>query len=141
MAVNPYDPPPRGLSPTPRMVSPSSPQYASPFADPLPSPSPRHDHPDLRRDSLASSATSPPIQSPTDGEGFTYGYAGAGWRGGAGAVPPTGPDGALAVGPPPKPPRGERWWHALCSWGDDLDGGHDDQNEGRNQAGRTNPFE
>ncbi len=31
---------------------------------------------------------------------------------------------------------GEKWWHALCAWGEELDG---DANDG--QAGRTNPFE
>jgi hypothetical protein len=37
------------------------------------------------------------------------------------------------------PAKPERWWHALCAWGSDLDGGHGRKTS--NQAGRTNPFE
>lgn len=33
----------------------------------------------------------------------------------------------------------EKWWHALCAWGSDLDGGHGEDGDG--QAGRTNPME
>lgn len=52
----------------------------------------------------------------------TDGYVGPGWHGGAAATATT-------------PPRKERWWHSLCAWGADLDGGDS------NQAGRTNPME
>ena len=72
-----------------------------------------------------SGARSPP-QSPNDGQGFTYGYAGPSWRGGA----------AVQV----DDRVGEKWWHALCGWGSDLDGAHE-EDIGDDQAGRTNPFE
>ena len=76
-------------------------------------------------------------------QGFSY--AGAGWKGGAGA----GGRGyaqqrlgqgeqqaqATRAGARPK----ERWWHALCAWGNDLDGGHGQDPDG--QVGRTNPYE
>ncbi|WOO79735.1 uncharacterized protein LOC62_02G003251 [Vanrija pseudolonga] len=52
-----------------------------------------------------------------------FGYVGSEWRGGEAATN--------------APPRQERWWHSICSWGNDLDGGHDKSK----QAGRTNPFE
>jgi hypothetical protein len=71
-----------------------------------------------------------PLESPMEG-GSGFGYAGPSWRGGAAAVP-TSED----VLPPSKP---ERWWHSLCAWGADLDGGHGKKTS--NQAGRTNPFE
>lgn len=130
---NPYDPP--AQPPAPRMVisptSPPSPNKAlSPFADPAE----RFSEDAFgRRGSLASSSHSPPIQTPVDNTG--YGYVGAQWRGGAAAA------GTGAEHGEPRPTRGEKWWHALCSWGQDLDGGYDDPNEGRNQAGRTNPNE
>lgn len=71
-----------------------------------------------------------------------FGYAGPGWRGGAGA----GATGA--TGPAVEPQEQSRlrralpdkWWKALCAWGADLDGGHDEQEDG-GQGGRTNPFE
>ncbi|GMK59477.1 hypothetical protein CspeluHIS016_0800830 [Cutaneotrichosporon spelunceum] len=52
------------------------------------------------------------------------GYVGPGWRGGAASAKPA--------------PRKERWWHSLCAWGADLDGGDNNQ---AGQAGRTNPME
>ncbi|ORY23061.1 hypothetical protein BCR39DRAFT_550202 [Naematelia encephala] len=68
-----------------------------------------------------------PLNSPT--EGFTYG--GPSWRGGE-----------AAVDRPASQRGGDKWWHALCAWGEDLDGGFDGDgvDDGR-QAGRTNPFE
>jgi len=90
------------------------PQRTSPMVTPTsPKKSPFADPQHARHESTSTAPGSP-----------SYGYAGAEWRGGANAAP-----------------RPEKWWHALCSWGSDLDGGHDDVNEGRNQAGRTNPFE
>ncbi|CAK9782295.1 hypothetical protein CC85DRAFT_282307 [Cutaneotrichosporon oleaginosum] len=56
--------------------------------------------------------------TPTDADG----YVGPRWRGGAAATEAPAP-------------RKERWWHSLCAWGADLDGGDS------NQAGRTNPME
>lgn len=113
------------------MVSPTSPTSASPFADPIDS---SHQEAADRRASIASSSTSPALRTPIESGG--YGYAGAGWRGGDAAV-----GGAQGDQGRPKNSTGEKWWHALCSWGNDLDGGYDDPNEGRNQAGRTNPNE
>ncbi|KAL1409707.1 hypothetical protein Q8F55_003703 [Vanrija albida] len=60
------------------------------------------------------------ISSTREGD---FGYAGAEWRGGEAAAT--------------APPQQERWWHSICSWGSDLDGGHGKSK----QAGRTNPFE
>ncbi|KAK4688217.1 hypothetical protein P7C73_g1895, partial [Tremellales sp. Uapishka_1] len=104
--TNPYDTQP-AFSPAPRM-SPSSPLGPSPFADPTPP------APSVQR-------STSPLESP-DAQGYTYGYAGPTWRGGeaAGNRPPAG---------------GEKWWHALCVWGEDEETGPD------GQAGRTNPFE
>lgn len=80
------------------------------------------------------------------GQGFSY--AGAGWKGGAGAggkgyaqqrsggVSGNGNGyGEQRQRAKPK----ERWWHALCAWGSDLDGGHGQDPDG--QVGRTNPYE
>lgn len=67
-----------------------------------------------------------PAQSPTT-EG-NVGYQGQNWRGGAAVAEQTA-----------TPPKKEKWWHALCAWGNDLDGGHGSRSS--NQAGRTNPFE
>ena len=74
-----------------------------------------------------ANGASPP-QSPTDAQGYSYGYAGPTWRGGA------------AVQVDDRAEGGEKWWHALCGWGNELDGGAQatDQDD---QAGRTNPFE
>ncbi|WVO13909.1 hypothetical protein L204_101533 [Cryptococcus depauperatus] len=140
---NPYDPQP-AFSPAPKMtVSPQSTPSESPFVDPSPSlplavvAGPSHH----RRPSLVSPlpATSPlpikqsvlisPATSPTEETGFSYG--GPTWRGGQAVqqheeAPRKGPD---------------RWWHALCAWGNDLDGGHDVKEGNGGQAGRTNPFE
>lgn len=88
-------------------------QPSSPFADPPSA-------------SLATvGAASSPAHSPSE-EGF--GYVGAGWRGGE----------ALATSEGGVAPPKERWWHSLCAWGSDLDGGH---TKASKQAGRTNPFE
>ncbi|WVR05227.1 hypothetical protein IAU60_002239 [Kwoniella sp. DSM 27419] len=130
---NPYDTQP-SFSPAPKMSqSPTSPSRPSPFADPL-APAPvAGSSSSQRRPSLISSITGgiaqSPLVSPTDEAGFAYG--GPTWRGGQasraqeGDAPPQG---------------GEKWWHALCAWGTDLDGGHEGNGRG-NQAGRTNPFE
>ncbi|WVQ78280.1 hypothetical protein IAT38_000365 [Cryptococcus sp. DSM 104549] len=157
--ANPYDTQPT-FSPAPRMtVSPTSASARSPFADPISGPSSSTSSPSApappplasasnsrRRPSLISpsphdsprSAGNSPLTSPTDSTGFAYG--GPTWRGGqAQAVADNAQEGD-DVDPPRR--RGpERWWHALCAWGDDLDGGHDDGNGRGNQAGRTNPFE
>ena len=69
-----------------------------------------------------------------------FGYAGPAWRGGGGA--------SRAVESPSDAQEHsrlrrvlpDRWWKALCAWGADLDGGHDEQEDG-GQGGRTNPFE
>ncbi|RSH88058.1 uncharacterized protein EHS24_000585 [Apiotrichum porosum] len=119
--TNPYDPqPPPAAAAKP--TSPTSPtmQRHGPFADP-------HSH---SRRMTASS----PLTSPIDEGGF--GYAGPGWRGGAAVAGTSSSTDSESTPPPSKP---ERWWHALCSWGSDLDGGHG--NKASNQAGRTNPFE
>ncbi len=108
------------------VISPTSPHHASPFADPSP-----EDKHNLRRASLASAGSGSslsPLRSPVEGNGFSYGYVGPSWRGG----------GAAQQGHA-QPEAGEKWWHALCSWGSDLDG--DGENEPGGQAGRTNPFE
>ncbi|ORX39883.1 hypothetical protein BD324DRAFT_648503 [Kockovaella imperatae] len=73
------------------------------------------------RDSISSAGSSPGVDT-------AYGYAGPAWRGGA----PVQVDERAHGG-------GEKWWHALCAWGDDLDGGHAEGAD--DQAGRTNPFE
>lgn len=77
-------------------------------------------------------STSSDIVSPSEA-GFTYG--GPGWRGG-GAVAGAGAH-SLQSGHGEQGP--EKWWHSLCAWGKDLDGGHGEDVDG--QAGRTNPFE
>ncbi|WWD15925.1 hypothetical protein CI109_100349 [Kwoniella shandongensis] len=133
--ANPYDPQP-AFPPVPRMViSPTSPPNPSPFddpADPRPTVVPSQSYTSQRRPSLTTSTpTTSPLASPTDGVGFSY--SGPTWRGGQ-AVQQD--DGTAQL--PPR--RVEKWWHALCAWGSDLDGGHGDQVQGR-QAGRTNPFE
>lgn len=81
-----------------------------------------------------SPSNSPSPTTPTTSQRFggdhNYGYVGPGWRGGAGAP--------ASADQPVVQPRVEKWWHALCAWGNDLDGGHTNRS---NQAGRTNPFE
>ena len=96
-------------------------QPSSPFADP-----PHTSQP----------LSAAPLESPVEG-GAGFGYVGPGWRGGAAAVPTEDDEEDNQVqAPPPKP---ERWWHALCAWGNDLDGGHGKKTS--KQAARTNPFE
>ncbi len=105
------------------VVSPTSSPYPSPFADPS-------DLQNHRRASLASAGSGTslsPMKSPIENNGFSYGYVGPAWRGGA----------ASQVGATPE--GGDKWWHALCAWGSDLDGA--DENDQSGQAGRTNPFE
>ncbi|BEJ18219.1 hypothetical protein CspHIS471_0704960 [Cutaneotrichosporon sp. HIS471] len=80
-------------------------QYANPYDSPTPS---------MNGSSPFADPTPLPPATPD-------GYVGPGWRGGAAAADPA--------------PRKERWWHSLCAWGADLDGGDS------NQAGRTNPME
>ena len=119
--INPYDTQP-AFSPVPKMyIAPTSPPQSSPFADPPSEP------PDKRRASLASIGTGSPAQSPIE-NGFAYGYAGPSWRGGAASQASNHRHG------------GDKWWHALCAWGSDLDGGGE-EDQGDDQAGRTNPFE
>ncbi|WWC61118.1 uncharacterized protein I303_103696 [Kwoniella dejecticola CBS 10117] len=126
---NPYDTQPT-FSPAPKMVvSPTSPHNPSPFADPV-SPTPAagsssHN----RRPSLVSggSLAQSPLTSPTDGVGFAYG--GPTWRGGQAVQQQE-----------EEQPKPDKWWHALCAWGSDLDGGHESNQQG-GQVGRTNPFE
>nr|XP_019013549.1 uncharacterized protein I206_01619 [Kwoniella pini CBS 10737]OCF52330.1 hypothetical protein I206_01619 [Kwoniella pini CBS 10737] len=128
---NPYDTQPT-FSPAPKMViSPTSPHNPSPFADPV-SPTPgaaSSSH--HRRPSLVSGAsvgsTQSPLTSPTDGVGFAYG--GPTWRGGQAVQQQE-----------EELPKADKWWHALCAWGSDLDGGHESNQQG-GQVGRTNPFE
>lgn len=141
---NPYEP--NGRSPSPSVVmTPTSPLNPSPFADPLTPHASRSgdetkaDALGFRRSSASSSSTGPPRNmvspphSPVD-QGFSYN--GPGWRGGgAGAGADQAQYGNV------KQPVRERWWHALCSWGSDLDGGHEEGNRQGGQAGRTNPFE
>lgn len=142
--ANPYDPP--QVSTVPKMViSParSPTEHRNPFTDP--STSPASVDPDAKPSSngyfytptAASThrrqqSTSSDIVSPSEA-GFTYG--GPGWRGGgavAGAAAQGSQGGRIEQGQ-------EKWWHSLCAWGKDLDGGHGEDVDG--QAGRTNPFE
>ncbi|OXB38983.1 hypothetical protein LQV05_004107 [Cryptococcus neoformans] len=133
--MNPYEAQP-SFSPAPKASdSPITTSIRSPFADPSPPLPAAIDRSAYRRASVVSVASSgsphtayrSPLvspSSPTDETGFAYG--GPTWRGGQAVqqrenVARKGPD---------------RWWHALCAWGDDLDGGHDVP-----EAGRTNPFE
>lgn len=128
---NPYDQP----SPIPQMViSPTSPDSESPFADPKPSPRVASSS-TKRRESLTAEIATP--VSPVDPVHGTNGFAyvGPGWRGGGGAT-----DSPQVIEHEHAKSGGEKWWHALCSWGNDLDGGHGDDSLG-GQAGRTNPFE
>ncbi|EIW69480.1 hypothetical protein TREMEDRAFT_62341 [Tremella mesenterica DSM 1558] len=117
-------------SPIPRMViSPVSPTE-SPFDDPRPVPLPSSSTQRRGSINVDSSKTSAPLD--TD----VVGYAGPSWRGGA-AIQDQGVAQDVQdvnVG------TGEKWWHALCSWGSDVDGGHGNDQLG-GQAGRTNPFE
>jgi len=76
-----------------------------------------------------------------------FDYAGPTWRGGAGAGVGTGAAAEEGNANGSNNDQGrmrrvlpDKWWKALCAWGADLDGGHDDQEDG-GQAGRTNPFE
>ena len=112
------------FSPIPQMIiSPTSPPRSSPFADPLPvnPPSaPRISH--VSMDS--SDSFLPAVHPSSEPNSLTYGYAGPSWRGGAGI------QSSIA-----RPEGGDKWWHALCAWGTDLDG------DGDEQGGRTNPFE
>ncbi|KAK6902955.1 hypothetical protein L486_08302 [Kwoniella mangroviensis CBS 10435] len=128
---NPYDTQP-SFSPVPKMVvSPTSPKHPSPFADPPP-PAPvagsssHHRRPSLVSATSSGSAQSP-LTSPIDGPGFAYG--GPTWRGGQ-AVQQQEEENR----------KSDKWWHALCAWGSDLDGGYDANQQG-GQVGRTNPFE
>jgi hypothetical protein len=142
--ANPYDPP--QVSTIPKMVvSParSPTEHRNPFTDP--STSPASVDPDAKPSSNGyfytptttsthrrQQSTSSDIVSPSEA-GFTYG--GPGWRGGgavAGAAAQGGQGGHVEQGQ-------EKWWHSLCAWGKDLDGGHGEDVDG--QAGRTNPFE
>lgn len=132
--MNPYEAQPT-FSPAPKVSgSPRSISMQSPFADPSPPPLAASDLSVYKRPSLVSASSGSPHTSyrsplispisPSDETGFAYG--GPTWRGGQAVqqqedVARRGPD---------------RWWHALCAWGDDLDGGHDVP-----EAGRTNPFE
>lgn len=132
--MNPYEAQPT-FSPAPKVSdSRRSISMQSPFADPSPPPPAATDPSVYKRPSLVSASSGSPHTSyrsplispisPTDEAGFAYG--GPTWRGGQAVqqreeVARRGPD---------------RWWHALCAWGDDLDGGHDVP-----EAGRTNPFE
>ncbi|ADV19542.1 hypothetical protein I305_02998 [Cryptococcus gattii E566] len=132
--MNPYEAQPT-FSPAPKVSgSPRSISMQSPFADPSPPPLTASDLSVYKRPSLVSASSGSPHTSyrsplispisPSDETGFAYG--GPTWRGGQAVqqqedVARRGPD---------------RWWHALCAWGDDLDGGHDVP-----EAGRTNPFE
>lgn len=84
------------------------------------------------------------IHNPTDLDSprpaAAFGYAGPEWRGGGGRV-----DNLDQPSTPPLTNRTRRalpdkWWRAVWAWGADLDGGHDDEQDG-GQAGRTNPFE
>ncbi|WRT67157.1 uncharacterized protein IL334_004123 [Kwoniella shivajii] len=110
------------FSPVPKMViSPTSPDGPSPFSDPPP-PAPIAGSAHRR-----SSSTGSPLASPTDGVGFAY--SGPTWRGGQAVQQQE-----------EEPPGPEKWWHALCAWGSDLDGGYDTNQRG-GQVGRTNPFE
>lgn len=80
------------------------------------------------------------------GQGQGFSYAGAGWKGGAGAGgymqqhqrQYNGTDGVGHSGASRNRTK-ERWWHSLCAWGSDLDGGHGGDPDG--QGGRTNPYE
>ena len=111
------------LTAIPKMIiSPTSPPHASPFADPRPVNPP--DAPRFSHASMDSTDSSLPKHSPNESSSLTYGYAGPSWRGGAGIQP------GMA-----RPDGGDKWWHALCAWGTDLDGDDDEQ------GGRTNPFE
>lgn len=132
--MNPYEAQPT-FSPAPKASDSPTTSMRSPFADPSPPLPAAADPSAYRRASIVSAVSSgsphtayrsPLISpsSPTDETGFAYG--GPTWRGGQAVqqrenVERRGPD---------------RWWHALCAWGDDLDGGHDVP-----EAGRTNPFE
>lgn len=111
--TNPYDPQPNASNGTGSSSVAPSMTGSSPFADPASMNSNRRE--------ASSSTFDSSVDSPVDGAG-NFGYAGPGWRGGATQVDPT-------------PPRKEKWWHALCAWGADLDGGDS------KQAGRTNPME
>lgn len=64
----------------------------------------------------------------------TFGYAGPAWHGGGGTTNAQQEPNRLRRVLP------DKWWKALCAWGADLDGGHDNQEDG-GQGGRTNPFE
>ncbi|KAK1925042.1 hypothetical protein DB88DRAFT_539817 [Papiliotrema laurentii] len=136
---NPYDPP--TLSPSgqttlsPPILSPVSPSKpsSSPFADPDDPEYHLQPNHHARRSSSTSNTTASSLQSPPADQDVKYGYVGAQWRGGAAAGSPAQPKARRA--------QGDKWWHALCAWGADLDGGHGDANEAGDQAGRTNPFE
>jgi hypothetical protein len=72
-----------------------------------------------------------------------FDYAGPTWRGGAGVAAEAEEGNARGNNSDQSRMRRvlpDKWWKALCAWGADLDGGHDDQEDG-GQAGRTNPFE
>lgn len=69
-----------------------------------------------------------------------FGYAGPGCRGGGGANGISGPTVEAPEQSRLRRVLPDKWWKALCAWGADLDGGHDEQEDG-GQGGRTNPFE
>jgi len=81
------------------------------------------------------------IQTDSNSPDPGFDYAGPTWRGGAAAAEEgnangndNGEQSRLRKVLP------DKWWKALCAWGSDLDGGHENQDDG-GQAGRTNPFE
>jgi hypothetical protein len=69
-----------------------------------------------------------------------FDYAGPAWNGGAAAAEEGNANGNGAEQSRLRKVLPDKWWKALCAWGSDLDGGHDNQDDG-GQAGRTNPFE
>ncbi|KAL7423969.1 hypothetical protein Q5752_001554 [Cryptotrichosporon argae] len=122
--TNPYDPPaPPSFPAAPRMTV--TPPTTSPFLDP----EPRLSSSTIRADPISPT-------SPTEA-GFTYG--GPGWRGGQAQAAARASEQGARPTHNYREGHGEKWWHALCAWGDDLDGGHGTDNG--DQAGRTNPFE
>lgn len=99
---------------------------------------------------MDGSSSEPPPPHHSRMESASSGWKGPHWYGGASGGGYSEAQGTAVAGV-----RRDRWWHALCAWGDDLDdGGEDGQvrwGVGRvscggmliscTQAGRTNPFE